>query len=235
MLTGTLNRGVRSWPPIEILSSVVDRILNIFAPASQPISAQELIELPGGPRDCALVLDASPSMAETDWRPSRIAGAQAAALAFCQRLARDLPDARIALVAYGGAAKLLCPLTPAAMLQSLMVGIRRIDFINATNIASGVQVALDLLAATGRPGQVVLLSDGHNNTGPDPRPVAKALRRCAVIETVGIGGSPNAVDEPLLKEIASSYANGKKRYRWIGDPDGLVQHFHNLAGGITRS
>jgi Mg-chelatase subunit ChlD len=174
-------------------------------------------------------------MAERDWTPSRIAGAQAAAVAFCQRLARDLPGARIAIVAYGEVARLLCPLTPASMLQPLMEAIGRISFISATNIASGLEMALEVLAPTGRPGQVVLLSDGHNNTGPNPRPVAEALRRFALVETVGIGGSPSAVDEPLLKEIASYYPNGKKRYRWIGDKNDLIQHFDALAGGISRS
>jgi hypothetical protein len=235
MFTGTLNLGVSSWLPIVFLTSFADHLRRSFGVVPSRPSEGELRTLPKGPRDCVLVLDASRSMAGCDWKPSRIAGAQAAAVAFGQRLSLDLPDARIALVAYGEAAELLCPLTPAGMLQPLIDGIHRIRFSNATNIASGVQAAFDLLLASGRLGQVVLLSDGHNNAGPSPRPVAEALKRLAIVETVGIGGTPWCVDEALLKAIASFYPNGGKRYRWIGDRAHLIQHFDALAGGISRS
>ena len=235
MLASTLSRGVHSWSPIVALFSVMNRILAFLEPGRSAASGREMVELPGGPRDCVLVLDASPSMEDTDWEPSRLAAALAAAWAFCQRLASVLPDARIALVAYGEVAVKLCPLIPAARLQKLADGLGRIRIISCTNITSGAQAAFNLLKAGRRPGQVVLLSDGHHNTGPDPRPVAEALKRLAIVETVGIGGSPSAVDEPLLKEIASSYPSGKKRYRWIGDKNDLIQHFDNLAGGISRS
>ena len=81
---------------------------------------------------------------------------------------------------------------------------------------------------------MVLLSDGHNNTGPDPRPIAHRLKRSAVIECIGIGGSPSDVDEELMKDIASAYPDGTKRYRWIGDPERLEEAFIELAVGITR-
>ena len=51
---------------------------------------------------------------------------------------------------------------------------------------------------------------------------------------IGIGGAPHDVDEPLMKHIASEYPDGSKRYRWIGDKERLAQHFHCLAGRITR-
>ena len=51
---------------------------------------------------------------------------------------------------------------------------------------------------------------------------------------VGIGGKPTDVNEKLLKSIASKYPDSSPRYRWIGDKKGLVQHFHQLAGRITR-
>jgi len=65
--------------------------------------------------------------------------------------------------------------------------------------------------------------------------VSDRLRDIATVECVGIGGTPEEVDEDLLRYIASSYPDGSKRYRWIGDRKRLVEHFHNLAGGITRA
>ena len=186
------------------------------------------------PRDHVLVLDASPSMLEPDWPPSRLQAAQQSAAAFCRRLARDEPEARIALVAYGGFAEILCPLTPARHLDKLLRHINRIQVVDATNIGDGTQKAAEALARARGTSQVVLLSDGHNNTGPDPRPIAHRLKRSAVIECIGIGGSPSDVDEELMKDIASAYPDGTKRYRWIGDPERLEEAFIELAVGITR-
>ena len=235
MSTNALNPGIMSSWPGTILASFTDHLRRGFGVVPSRPAEGELRTLPSGPRDCVLVLDASPSMADTDWAPSRLAGAQAAAIAFCQRLAVDLPDARVAVVAYGESAEVLCPLTPARMLQSLREAISRIGFINATNIASGVQAAFELLVAAGRPGQVVLLSDGHNNRGPSPRTVAELIKRLAIVETVGIGGTPWCVDAALLKAIASFHPNGSKRYRWIGNRNNLIEHFDALAGGLSRS
>ena len=185
------------------------------------------------PRDRVLVLDASPSMLETDWPPSRLQAAQESAAAFCRCLARDEPEARIALVAYGGFAEILCPLTPARHLNELLGHIDRIRVVSATNIGDGTQKAAEALARARGTSQVVLLSDGHNNTGPDPRPIAHKLKQSTVIECIGIGGSPSDVDEELMKDIASAYPDGTKRYRWVGDPERLEEAFVELAG-ITR-
>ena len=77
-------------------------------------------------------------------------------------------------------------------------------------------------------------TDGHN-TGKTPEKLADRLKEFAIIECIGIGGSPADVDESLLKRIAAAYPNGKKRYRWIGQKEQLVKHFHNLAGAIRRA
>ncbi len=113
--------------------------------------------------------------------------------------------------------------------------VRSISTSGFTNITAGLKAAHGLLKK--RPGnnQVVLLTDGHHNMGSSPQHVARQLRDLAVLETTGIGGAPRDVDEKLLKAISSSYPDGTKRYRWIGDCEKLVQHFQTLAGRITRS
>ena len=198
---------------------------------------RQAVELPSAfdqPRDCVLVLDASPSMLATDWPPSRLRAAQEAAETYCRRLAHDEPEARIALVAYGGHATVLCPLTPVARLEELLAHIGQIRVVDSTNITDGAQKAANTLARARGIGQVVLLTDGHHNKGPRPQRIASTLKQHAVIECVGIGGRPRDVQEALLRDIASAYPDGRKRYRWIGDKERLVKHFHKLAGGITR-
>ena len=99
---------------------------------------------------------------------------------------------------------------------------------------AGLKGALGLLKNPASPAQVVLLTDGQN-TGKDPIALAERLKKRAVIECVGIGGSPEDVDECLLKQIASAYPDGTRRYRWIGQKEQLIKHFHKLAGGIRRA
>ncbi len=188
----------------------------------------------GAGRDAVLVIDTSGSMQQTDWKPSRLEAAKEAAKAYVQRLATEEPDSRVAIISYSQRARVVCGLSTVRASNALGHAIDSITSIMWTNITSGLEKARRLLRGSPTVCQVVLLTDGHHNTGSKPEPVAGQLRRNAIIECVGIGGSPSDVDEASLKEIASSHPDGTKRYRWIGDTERLVEHFHNLAGRITR-
>ena len=186
-------------------------------------------------RNAVLVIDASPSMLDSDWNPSRLAAAQQAAEAFVKRLARDDPGASVAVVSYHKGAQVNCQLTPVTKPTTVIRAVRAISTSGFTNITAGLKAAHGMLKKRAGNNQVVLLTDGHHNLGPAPGAVAARLRKLAILETVGIGGSPRDVDEPLLKSISSSYPGGSKRYLWIGDKERLVQHFRKLAGRITRA
>ncbi len=185
-------------------------------------------------RDCVLVIDASGSMEATDWKPSRLKAAKEAAKTYCERLSTEEPNAQVAIVGYGSCAKVFCPLTRAADTGTLNRAITRIDGLGGTNIRAGLQETSAILKHSKNDCQVILLTDGHN-TGRSPKSVAATLKKNATIECVGIGGSPHDVDEKLLRWIASESTDGSKRYRWIGDKERLVKHFHKLAGRISRS
>ena len=195
----------------------------------------QIFQHAGRSRNSVLAIDASSSMSSRDWKPSRLEAAQNAARAYVDRLASEDPDATVAVVAYGDTAALLRELTPARRLNELTRAIESISGMGCTNITAAHETAWNLLKTSQGLGQVVLLTDGCHNTGPDARPISDRLREFAVIECVGIGGSPSDVDEELLRYIASPYPDGSKRYRWIGDKERLVQHFHNLAGRIVRA
>ncbi len=186
-------------------------------------------------RDCVLLIDASGSMKRgKDWRPSRLEGAKNAARTFCRRLEVEEPNARIAIVAYADNAKVLAQLTPVGKAKVFHRAIDRIDEFGWTNMRAALKKAGKILKGSKSSCQVVLLSDGHS-TESDPRKAAETLKKSAIIECVGIGGSPSDVDEDLLKWIASEYPDGSKRYRWIGDPEKLSQVFYELAGRITKA
>lgn len=81
--------------------------------------------------------------------------------------------------------------------------------------------------------RIVLLSDGEHNTGPSPVAVASRLKKAGVIiDCIGIGGSPESVDEDLLKEIASRNPDGTIRYCFIGESTALLKKYQDLARHI---
>ncbi len=188
-----------------------------------------------GPRDCVLVLDYSGTMFSTDWEPSRVRAALKAALEYCKILAEHEPEAKVGIVAYGSSAILICPLTPVTKLDKIEKSISNAPDMGRTNITSGLEIALQLLSMSNRTCQVILLTDGHHNTGKHPFNMAEKIRKIAVLECIGIAGTPKTVDEPLLKGIASKYPDGRPRYRWIGDQGSLLNEFRRLAGRIVRA
>lgn len=187
------------------------------------------------PRDHVVLLDMSESMLSTDWKPSRLEAAKKAAKAYAEELGKNEPDAMVGAVGYGSRAATLCPLTSATEYCTFASAIDAAQTRGSTNITDGLETARRILKTSQRPAQVVLLSDGHHNTGPGPRRIAEELKQRAIIECVGIGGLPEKVHEDLLKSISSTRADGTKRYRWIGDEGQLVKQFRKLAGRITRA
>lgn len=187
-------------------------------------------------RHAVLVLDYSRSMQDYDWWPTRQIAAQQAALAYCQQLNQIESDARVAMVAYGSYADRLCGLTSIKKMAKFQSALEEQFNMEATNITSGLEIAEYMLRKKqehDRPNQVILLTDGEHNIGHSPMAIAKDIRQIATLECIGIAGTPSSVDEPLLKAIASTYPDGRPRYRWIGDKGELIEHFKKLAGGLT--
>ena len=81
--------------------------------------------------------------------------------------------------------------------------------------------------------RILMLTDGGHNGGGSPMKTTSHLKEAGVvIDCIGIGGSPKAVNETLLKKIASVDANGRIRYRFIGNQRQLVAEYQSLARHI---
>jgi Mg-chelatase subunit ChlD len=173
-------------------------------------------------------------MASPDWPPSRIETAKKAARAYWRRRAEVAPEARVALVAYSTSAQLACQPTSVRDGPALDAAIDGLRPGGRTNMQAGLDLARRLLAGTHAQGssEIVLLTDGLN-TDQDPRPTAEAIKQFAIVNTVGIGAR-SEVDESLLRALASEYPDGRKRYRWIGDKEGLIGHFRSLGAGLRK-
>ncbi len=210
----------------------------------------------GRPERLVLAIDASPSMHVTDWPPSRLQAATEAAIALIQRKAQIARDDEVGAMAYAGSAWWLTqPAVVGKYQNRICRSIKGIRTSGATNITSALLRAKPVLlerrsrslldrlifptseteAANVIP-RIILLTDGHHNDDSDPLRAARDLKKSGVcIDCIGIGGSPNDVDEDLLKEIASKHNDGvTPRYAFIGDKRELIQKFEELAGRITR-
>jgi Mg-chelatase subunit ChlD len=217
-----------------------------FATGIQDQTAERLV----------VCLDVSPSMEDTDWPPSRLRAAKKATEALIERKRLIAPNDEVGVIIYSKEAEVLAaPREVGQHAAELVKAVRRAKTGSATNITSALEKAKPLLPRpipqkgfwgrllspaepppTPRVLRVILLTDGEHNSGPSPTYIAQRLKDVGVcIDCVGIGGDPSAVDEKLLKKIASTHKDGvTPRYTFIGDQGALIEKFEQLAGRITR-
>jgi Ca-activated chloride channel family protein len=179
----------------------------------------------------ALAIDTTGSMAQSDFAPTRLAGAQEAAVAFIRR--KRILDGRdrTAVVAFDTAAWLVSPFGRHPF--EAQGDVQRLSANGGTNITAGLRECLDLLIAEAKntPGatlRCVLLTDGEHNTGADPIAdgIVDALRRARVsVDTVSIGNG-----ESLLMEIAKRTGGTFVR---CGDFASLLRQYEQLAAKVS--
>jgi Mg-chelatase subunit ChlD len=173
-----------------------------------------------------------------DCKPSRLAASTKATGAFGRRRAALSCGDRLAVVAFNTHAHVVLPLTGIGHLDRIVKHLSTLKAGGGTDIAEGLRVAHDLLARDARERamlpryqRLLVLTDGH---GGRPLTWANRLKGAGVlIEVIGFGGDPAAVDEGLLRKVATTDANGCTHYWFFRDTDGLVAHYENLASGIV--
>lgn len=162
------------------------------------------------------------------------------------------------------ACELMAPLSAGTHAKPLIAACQNLDTGWQTNITAGLEQAARTaglpyrpvhplssvtdaflgepplrLPATGceldRRVQFILLTDGAHNHDVKPLATARRLKDAGVdVAAIGIGGSPSAVDEPTLKEIASLDESGEPQYCFIDDANALIREFERLGGHLRR-
>lgn len=186
------------------------------------------------PRDTAAVLDISGSMGAPDYPPTRLRGGIDATLTYIDTRRKLCPSDRIALVSFNHAAQVVLPLGPITERKMIGRALRRLRDSGGTDLAEGLRAAARLFTDKrpgGRRRHVILLTDGQ---GGEPLEMAAELkeRLGVVIDAVGIGGSPDEVDEALLRQVATTDPDGYCHYRFIKDAQTLSEHYTQLAQSI---
>jgi Ca-activated chloride channel family protein len=168
---------------------------------------QTVVSLPSLEGTVILAFDVSASMAATDFSPTRIGAAKAAARSFVER---QPPTVQIGVVAFSDSGVSVQAAT--ADQAAILGAINRLTPQNGTSLAQGILASLSAIAIAENPTQgfytnrspdpspspvapgshasaaIVLLTDGENNQTPDPAEAAQAAADRGIrIHTVGIG------------------------------------------------
>lgn len=244
----------RHIPPFLFLLASTAIIISLARPVA-------VIKVPSAQGTVILAIDLSASMTATDLLPSRLDAAKSAARAFVKQQPETV---KIGVVSFSDGAYVVQ--APTSDREDVLNAIEHLYPQRGTAIGRGLQTSLDaifkaaddtLFVSTSPiraaptltptpvppgvfiPAVVILLTDGENTGGPDPRTAARlAAERGVRVFTVGIGTSAGSVvraqgrsihtrlDEALLKDVAQT-ANGA--YYNAADEKDLEHIYTNLG------
>lgn len=220
----------RHIPPALFLLSLTILIVAFARP-------QSVVTLPQNEGTVILTIDTSGSMAADDVKPNRMEAAKAAARAFVER---QPPSVQIGVVSFSDNAFMVQ--APTTNQDAVIAAINRLEPQRGTAIGRGIITSLTSIVDQGgsegpslngsqlpaatptptplpagvyAPAIIILLSDGENNSWPDPLDVVQtAVQRGIRIYTVGLGSAEGSVlhisgrsirtrlDESTLRQIA---------------------------------
>ena len=201
LLTRLGGEGLRGFPWLRAaLLLPAGALLGIAA--AGPLRGPAIADAVESGGDVVLLLDASNSMLVEDVAPNRLERQRS--------LAREIVDraagGRVALVAFGGTAQVLAPLTTDAGALHLYLDALSPEVVDqgGSSLASALRHGASLLVREeGAPGgTLVLVSDGEAMDPPEltAAAVADVARRGVRVHTVGIGtaaGGPVPHHDPL--------------------------------------
>jgi Ca-activated chloride channel homolog len=162
---------------------------------------QATVPVPSDSTTIILAMDVSGSMCSTDVEPNRLTVAQQAAVSFIESQDDEI---KIGLVAFAGVAGLQVP--PTTDKEALITAIDNFTTCRGTAIGSAILTSIDGIAAINptvapsgvdaesaqrsgyAPDVIVLLTDGANTQGVEPKTAAEAAAvRGVRIFTIGFG------------------------------------------------
>jgi len=239
------DRWARLAPALLVAALVV-----LVVAMTRPVAA---VAEPRREGTVVLAFDVSTSMSATDIKPTRLEAAKAAARQFIDK---QPPSVRLGVVAFGGTG--LVTERPTTDKAAVLAAVNRLDAQGETSLGGGLLGALSAIAgrpittvATSDAGSdeesnigyyggtsIVVLTDGENTTGPDPRDVAELISAAGVrIEPIGLGTPEGAVlqvdgfsiatalDKATLQDIAEATGG---TYREADDAASLANIYDSI-------
>ncbi|MGB5690118.1 MAG: VWA domain-containing protein [Woeseiaceae bacterium] len=214
---------------VEIQSPTADHV---------PVDGETMVDVEGvastigGVKyiDMMFVMDTSSSLRKSDPQDYRSVGAIGLVRGLSPR-----SDTKIGVVSFSGSGDLVQPMT--ADRDKVVEAIENLPRSGSTDLAAGIQTALDELERNGRPGSsrvIMLFTDGMSNRMKTYDATAEAQMQGVAIQSLMLG--TDEAGGKTLEAIAWATAGGFKR---VTDPAKLPEEFLNLrttgVGSVTLS
>jgi len=183
-LRNSLSPRARTWRRRFLFFALLFSVVALAGPRY----GTELLEVERVGADLVIALDISGSMLAEDFKPTRLDEAKRAV----QSLLAGLTGDRVALVAFSGAAAIMCPLTSDYSALGLFLDLAKPGYIpqGGTNIGDALQLSARLVKASGdRDKAVILITDGEDHVGNLEARLGDLADLGAKVYAVGIGSS----------------------------------------------
>lgn len=189
--------------------------LALSVAAAGPVRIERSRPMQRSDADLMFVIDASPSMAAMDMKPTRLDAALEMVRGFMAD-ANGAGGASIGVVAFGAGAILVCPPTPDHQIVLDRLGVFKPGMLgDGTAIGQGLATAYrHLSAGYGRRKFMVLLTDGEDNVGVvHPLDAASAFAAAGMgVLVLGLGSSGEAaieyIDPATGERLVGAYRSG---------------------------
>jgi Ca-activated chloride channel family protein len=189
--------------------------LALSVAAAGPVRVEPSRPMQRSDADIMFVIDASPSMAAMDMKPTRLDAALQMVRTFMAD-ADGAGGASVGVVSFGAGAILLCPPTPDHQIVLDRLAVVKPGMLgDGTAIGQGLATAYrHLSAGYGRRKYLVLLTDGEDNVGVvHPVDAASAFAAAGVgMLVLGLGSSGDApieyIDPATGERLVGAYRSG---------------------------
>lgn len=217
--------------PPEQITRIVQHAHGTSESMAKP--AAERCTTPSQREQTVLCLDISDSMRQPySGSSTKLEAAIKASIAMVLDKGQSDPLDEIALVTFRSRPKVVLGMSPISTCKmEIIEAIESLRPDNGTDINAGLKTSRDVFDWSRHEvvRRILLLTDGH---GGEPLKTAQDLKsRGVVIDVIGVGANKDhtAVDEELLRQIAS-VINGEVHYQFITDQKTLTSTFLHLAG-----
>ncbi len=187
-LAGSVWERARRWRRRLLVLALLFAVLALTGPRL----GTELLEVERVGADLVIALDISRSMLAEDFKPTRLEEAKRA----IQSLLAGLKGDRVGLVAFSGAATIMCPLTSDYNATLLFLEMAVPGYIPqpGTNIGDALLLSARLLEGEGdRDQAVILITDGEDHAGEVDAQLSELAGRGIKVYAVGIGSSEGSL------------------------------------------
>lgn len=196
-LAGSVWERARRWRGRLALVGFACAVLALAGPRY----GTELMDVQRVGADLVIAIDISRSMLAEDFKPTRLDEAKRAV----QSLLSGLKGDRVGLVAFSGAAAIMCPLTSDYNAARLFLDMAVPGYIPqpGTNIGDALLLSAKLLEGEGeRDRAIILITDGEDHAGEVEKELSELAGKDIKVYTVGIGSPEGS----LLPEYDQSGA-----------------------------